>query len=367
MRVIMTCGGTGGHIYPALAIADTIKSHNPEAEIMFVGTMKGMENTIVPSNGYPIKQVPASGIKRKQIWKNVKTLKDAVQGYSKAKKIIKDFQPDLVIGTGGYVCGPVVKAASSMGIRTAIHEQNAYPGVTNRMLAGKADEIFLSFEESRKFFKEGGRIHLTGNPIRKGFIVGDREKARENLGIRPGELVILCFGGSLGAPRINQVMLSLIDRYNGADDVSIFFAPGKRHYSEIMGKLSLKPYEVKDNVRIFDYINNMPDYMVAADVIIGRAGALSLAEITACGRAAVLIPSPYVAENHQYHNAKVLADRDAAYLFEEKELTDEKVVDVIETLRNDRERLEKMGENSKSLATLNAAEDIYDGIKEYLA
>ncbi len=366
MRVVMTCGGTGGHIYPALAIADTIKSHNPEAEIMFIGTLKGMENNIVPSNGYPIKQVPASGIKRKQIWKNVKTLKDAIQGYSKAKKIIKDFNPDLVIGTGGYVCGPVVRAASSLGINTAIHEQNAYPGVTNKMLAGKAKQVFLSFEESRKYFKEAERTQIVGNPVRKGFIVGDREKAREALGIKPGELVILCFGGSLGAPRINQVMLSLIDKYNGSKDVSIFFAPGKRHYSEIMGKLSLKPYEVKENVRIFDYINNMPDFMVAADVIIGRAGALSLAEITACGRAAILIPSPYVAENHQFHNAKVLADRNAAYLFEEKDLTDEKVLEVIETLKNDRKLLEKMEENSKSLATLNAAEDIYEGIKEYL-
>ena len=366
MKVIMTCGGTGGHIYPALAIADTIKEHHPEAEIMFIGTPKGMENRIVPANGYPIESVPASGIKRKQIWKNFKTVKDAVQGYNKAKKIIKAFGPDLVFGTGGYVCGPVVRAASSLGIRTAIHEQNAFPGVTNKMLAGKADEIFLSFEESRKYFKDGGSIHMVGNPLRKGFVLGDRQKARENLGVGPDEMVILCFGGSLGAPRINRVMLHLIDLYNGAEDVSVFFAPGKRHYDEVMKTLEEKPYKLDKNIRIYDYIENMPDYMVAADVIIGRAGALSLAEITACGKAALLIPSPYVSENHQFHNAKVLADRGAAFLFEEKDLTDEKAAEAIESLRKDRGLLEKMGENSASLAMTAAAEEIYEGIKKYL-
>lgn len=366
MRVIMSCGGTGGHIYPALAIADTIKMKNPEAEIMFIGTQKGMENEIVSAHGYPIESIPASGFKRKQIWKNFKTVKDVFEGYSQAKAIIKNFKPDLVMGTGGYVCGPVVRAAHKLGIKTAIHEQNAFPGMTNKILSSYADKVFLSFEESAKFFKRDHDIYLTGNPLRRGFVMSDKKVARDRLGIKDNQMVVLCFGGSLGSPRINQLMTKMIEVFNGVEGVAIFFVTGKRHYKEIQDELANSVGNLKDNIRIFEYIENMPEYMGAADVIISRAGALTIAELTACGKPAILIPSPYVTGNHQYFNAKVMSDRGAAVLIEEKDLDDESVIGTISQMRSNSEILKNMEKNSKALAKTDAAEKIYNEIKEYL-
>lgn len=366
MKVIMACGGTGGHIYPALAIADTIKMKNPDAEIIFIGTLRGMENEIVPAHGYQIKTIPASGIKRKKIWKNVKTCKDTLEGYAQAKAIIKSFKPDLVIGTGGYVCGPVVRAAHKLGIKTAIHEQNAFPGMTNKILSRYADKVFLSFEESRKYFKRDKDMYLTGNPLRRGFVMSDKKVARNRLGIADGEMVVLCFGGSLGSPRINELMTKMIEVFNGVEGVSIFFVTGKIHYAEINKKLACTVGELKENVRLFEYIENMPEYMGAADVIISRAGALTVAELTACGKPAILIPSPYVTGNHQYFNARVMSDKGAAVLIEEKDLNDDAVIGVISQMRSNSEILRNMEKNSKSLAKTDAAEKIYNELKEFL-
>ena len=366
MKVIMACGGTGGHIYPALAIADTIKMKNPDAEVMFIGTQRGMENEIVPAHGYPIKTIPASGIKRKQIWKNVKTCKDTLEGYSQAKAIIKSFQPDIVIGTGGYVCGPVVRAAHKLGIKTAIHEQNAYPGMTNKILSRYADKVFLSFEESKKYFKRERDIYLTGNPLRRGFVMSDKKVARDRLGVKENEMIVLCFGGSLGSPRINELMTKMIEVFNGVEDVSIFFVTGKIHYKKIEQELKESLGTWKDNIRLFEYIENMPEYMGAADVIISRAGALTVAELTACGKPAILIPSPYVTGNHQYFNARVMADKGAAVLIEEKDLNDDAVIGVISQMRANGDILRNMEKNSKSLAKTDAAEKIYHELKEYL-
>jgi len=362
----MSCGGTGGHIYPALAIADTIKMKNPDAEIMFIGTLKGMENDIVPANGYMIKSIPASGFKRKKIWKNVKTVKDAVEGYSQAKAIIKEFGPDLVIGTGGYVCGPVVRAAHKLGIRTAIHEQNAFPGMTNKLLSKYVDKIFLSFEEAGKYFNREEVTCLTGNPLRRGFVLADREASRSKLNIMSDELVILCFGGSLGAPRINRLMMNMIAEFNGSEDISIYFVTGKIHFKEIRKKLENDIGGLKQNIRLFEYINNMPEYMSAADIIISRAGALTIAELTASGKPAILIPSPYVTGNHQYFNAKVMADNGAALLVEEKNLNDNEIIDYVKKIKSDANMLDKMKKSSLSLAKTDAAEKIYDQIKEFL-
>lgn len=362
----MTCGGTGGHIYPALAIADTIKMNNPDAEIMFIGTLKGMENRIVPANGYPIKSIPASGFKRKQLWKNFKTLSDAVQGSAQAKAIIKEFNPDVVIGTGGYVCGPVVRTAHKLGIKTAIHEQNAFPGMTNKLLSKYVDKVFLSFEEVKKFFKRDHDMYLVGNPLRRGFFTGDKEESRKNLKIRENDMVVLCFGGSLGSPRINKLMINMIEKFNGKEGISIFFVTGKVHYEAVSKELMELTGGLQDNVKLFEYIDNMPEYMGASDIIISRAGALTIAELTGSGKPAILIPSPYVTGNHQYFNAKVMADKDAALLIEEKDLNDEEVIAKITEMKDDPSILKKMAENSLSLAKTDAAEKIYEEIKEYL-
>ena len=366
MRVIMACGGTGGHIYPALAIADTIKMKNPEAQILFIGTEKGMENDIVPSHGYQIRRIPASGIQRKKIWRNVKTLKNTISSYDLAKKMIEQYKPDLIIGTGGYVCGPVVYAGKKKGVPCVIHEQNAYPGLTNKMLSKYADKVFISFEESKKYFKKSKNVILSGNPLRRGFVMSDRSVARERLGLKEHEMMILCFGGSLGSPRINNLMIKLIDVFDGVDGIAVYFVTGRNHYHAINSELKKNHGQLKNNIKIFEYIENMPEYMGAADLIISRSGALTVAELTACGKAAILVPSPYVTGNHQFYNAKVMADRGAAILIEEKDLQDETVISVITKISRNREILKNMGKSSRSLARTDAAETIYEEIKGYL-
>ena len=356
MKVIMTGGGTGGHIYPAIAIADEIKSRHPDAEIIFVGTERGMEKDIVPKAGYPIKFITVSGLNRKNPIKLIKTLKDLNHGLHEAKQIIKEFKPDLVIGTGGYVCGPVMKTAAGMGIKTYIHEQNAFPGLTNKLLSRGAERVFVAFDDAKKYFKTKKEPVTVGNPVRHAFTEVDRQAARESLGVKEDEFMVLSFGGSLGAQRINDEMTVAAERLRDRVGLRIFFVTGKRYYSNIMENAD------KTNARVtyLQYIDDMPKYLNACDLAITRSGALTVSEITACGRASVMIPSPYVTNNHQYYNAKVVADRGGAILIEEKDLTNGKVADEIEQLMNDRQILEKMEKASAALGTVTSAGKICD-------
>ena len=356
MKVIMTGGGTGGHIYPAIAIADEIKSRHPDAEIIFVGTERGMEKDIVPKAGYPIKFITVSGLNRKNPIKLIKTLKDLNHGLHEAKQIIKEFKPDLVIGTGGYVCGPVMKTAAGMGIKTYIHEQNAFPGLTNKLLSRGAERVFVAFDDAKKYFKTKKEPVTVGNPVRHAFTEVDRQTARESLGVKEDEFMVLSFGGSLGAQRINDEMTVAAERLRDRAGLRIFFVTGKRYYSSIMENAD------KTNARVtyLQYIDDMPKYLNACDLAITRSGALTVSEITACGRASVMIPSPYVTNNHQYYNAKVVADRGGAILIEEKDLTNGEVADEIEQLMNDRQILEKMEKASAALGTVTSAGKICD-------
>lgn len=356
MKVIMTGGGTGGHIYPAIAIADEIKSRHPDAEIIFVGTERGMEKDIVPKAGYPIKFITVSGLNRKNPIKLIKTLKDLNHGLHEAKQIIKEFKPDLVIGTGGYVCGPVMKTAAGMGIKTYIHEQNAFPGLTNKLLSRGAERVFVAFDDAKKYFKTKKEPVTVGNPVRHAFTEVDRQAARESLGVKEDEFMVLSFGGSLGAQRINDEMTVAAERLRERAGLRIFFVTGKRYYSSIMENAD------KTNARVtyLQYIDDMPKYLNACDLAITRSGALTVSEITACGRASVMIPSPYVTNNHQYYNAKVVADRGGAILIEEKDLTNGEVADEIEQLMNDRQILEKMEKASAALGTVTSAGKICD-------
>ncbi len=356
MKVIMTGGGTGGHIYPAIAIADEIKSRHPDAEIIFVGTERGMEKDIVPKAGYPIKFIIVSGLNRKNPIKLIKTLRDLNNGLHEAKQIIKEFKPDLVIGTGGYVCGPVMKTAAGMGIKTYIHEQNAFPGLTNKLLSRGAERVFVAFDDAKKYFKTKKEPVTVGNPVRHAFTEVDRQAARESLGVKEDEFMVLSFGGSLGAQRINDEMTVAAERLRDRAGLRIFFVTGRRYYSSIMENAD------KTNARVtyLQYIDDMPKYLNACDLAITRSGALTVSEITACGRASVMIPSPYVTNNHQYYNAKVVADRGGAILIEEKDLTNGEVADEIEQLMNDRQILEKMEKASAALGTVTSAGKICD-------
>ena len=360
MKVIMTGGGTGGHIYPAIAIADKIRSKHPDAEILFVGTQKGMEKELVPKNGYPIRFITVSGFHRKQIWKNVGTARDLMKGLSEAKKILKEFRPDVVIGTGGYVCGPVVRTAHKLGIPCYIHEQNAFPGVTNKMLEKHVEKVFLSFEEAGKYFKQPEKHVVVGNPIRGSFFAAEHGGYRANLGIEDDDFAVLCFGGSLGAGKINEVMLDAIHTFNGVKGLKLFFGTGKRYYDEICRTVKESGLELKDNIRLMPYIDNMNEYLNACDVVISRAGALTISEITACGKASILIPSPNVTGNHQYFNAKVVADKGGAILIEEKDLTSDSLVKAVLKLKNDPQYQKRMEQASAKAGRTDSADVIYE-------
>lgn len=363
IKVIMTGGGTGGHIYPAIAIADKIKRRHPDAEILFVGTERGMEKDLVPKNGYPIKFITVSGFNRKNLLKNMKTVRDLVKGMGQAKNIIEQFKPDLVIGTGGYVCGPVVRAAHKKGVPTFIHEQNAFPGVTNKLLEKYVDKVFISFPESKTYFKQPEKLIVTGNPLRKSFLHNGSNNYKEKLGANENDFVLLCFGGSRGAGIINSTMVRVVEEMNKIENARIYFITGKLYYDKIKEELKQNGIPSSDKIHIMEYADNMHEYILASDLIISRSGALTISEITACGKASILIPSPNVTANHQYYNAKVVADKGGAIIIEEKDLTAEKLLSTIMNLKNNKSVLDSMSAASQLVGKIDAVDVIYDNLK----
>ena len=369
MRVLVSGGGTAGHINPALAIADKIKNEIPDAVIEYVGTPTGMENQLVPKAGYKIHGVAVRGFKRKLSLDNIDAAIKAVTSVSKAKKIIKAFDPDIVIGTGGYVCWPVMKAAAKMGVPTALHEANAVPGVTTKMLSKFIDKIMISFESTGEYLDcDRSKLVLTGNPVSEKILNADKSAMRKKLGIDEDKIVILSIGGSLGARKINEAVFYLINEYSVENDkVCHFHATGKGGFDEQAALYFEKGFErvdedslVKNGVAVMRYIYNMPEVLACADIVICRAGAMTLAEIAAMKKTAVIIPSPNVTNNHQYKNAKVLADGDAATLIEEKDLTGELLLEKVKMYADD-ERLRIItGENIKKFAVYDTLDRIYD-------
>ncbi len=357
MRVILSCAGTGGHIYPAIAIADKIKERHPEAEILFIGTKTGMENRLVPAAGYDIKGIDSKGFDRKNLLKNFETLSALNRGSREAARIIKEFAPDAVIGTGGYVTVPVIESAHRHGFRTYIHEQNAFPGVANKLLSRVADKVFVSFKGTEKVFRHPDRAVLTGNPVRSDFMSLGREECRRKLGIAEGETMILVFGGSLGAEMINRAALEFVG-VNELSGIRLFVVTGKRYYEDMVSELAKK--KNADYVTLLAYADNMPELMCASDLIASRSGAIAVAEITACGKPSVLVPSPNVTNNHQYYNAKAVADEGAAVLLEEKYLKENPsaLAEELLSLLARPESMASMAEAARKAGTLDAAERI---------
>lgn len=363
MRVIMTGGGTGGHIYPAIAIAEKIKEKRPEAEILFVGTKKGLEKDLVPQNGYPIKFITVSGFNRKNMFKNVKVIKDLLKGSREAKKIIKEFKPELVIGTGGYVCGPVVRTAHKQGIKTYIHEQNAFPGMTNKMLEKYVENVFISFTDAEKYFKNKNKLIFSGNPVRRAFFDADKNNSRKFIGETADNFVVLCFGGSRGAGKINDVMIDAAKSLNGVKNVSLYFVTGTAYYENILEQMKNDGFVNDGNIHIKKYINNMQDYLASADLVISRSGALTVSEITVCGKASILIPSPNVTGNHQYYNAKAVADKGGAVIVEEKDFTSEYLLKIISHFKASPQKLREMELSSANAAPCDATQIIYEHLQ----
>lgn len=364
MKYLFATGGTGGHINPALAVAGLIREREPDAQILFIGTKEKMESRLVPAAGFDFKTITISGFQRKlsvqNIKRNVETVFKIFKASSQAKKILLDFQPDVVIGFGGYVSGPVLRMAAKLGFKTAIHEQNAFPGKTNKALAGQVDAVMLTVASAEKYFSPKNPCIITGLPVRSEIVKADKDISRAELKLddRP---VILSMGGSLGAKAVNDAMVELIANTHEG---------GKYQYLHAMGQYGLwvpdalkekgVDLEKEKNIRVTEYINDMDKCLAAADVVICRAGASSISEIQAAGKASVLIPSPNVAENHQYHNAMALVNQNAALIIEEKNLTGELLTETVVGLLGDKARLKAIGENARATAIIDANEKIYD-------
>ena len=371
MKVLLAGGGTAGHINPALAIAGYIKEQEPDAEFLFIGNRDGMEQRLVKQAGFPIKSVVISGFHRsfapKEIIHNIKTVHYSFSSRRAAKKIIREFDPDICIGTGGYVSGPVILAACNLGYPAVIHEQNAYPGVTNKMLAGNVSRVMLANDDARPRFTDKARFVLTGNPIRPAILATKHDEAKKRLGLDDSKPIILSFGGSLGAKCINEAMAELIAR--SAKDKKYYHIHAYGQQGTWMPDLLKEKgvdIEKCDNLDIRQYIDNMNDCLAACDLVVSRAGAITLSEIQAKGRPAVLIPSPYVTENHQYHNAMSMVRKKAAKLIEEKDLDGKTLIETVDSILTDLSTLGEYRKNAQSLAITDANERIYQTVKEVL-
>lgn len=356
MKIIVTGGGTGGHIYPALSIADKFKELYEDAEILYVGVDGGLESRIVPQYGYKFIGLEVKGFQRKISLENVKRVFLAMNAVKRAKKIISDFGPDIVVGTGGYVCGPVVMAATKLNIVTAIHEQNAFPGVTNKILSPKVDRVFLGFEAAKDRLKSKVTPISVGNPVRKNIrIAKSKLESRDELGISKDCKFILVTGGSGGFGVINEAFINIIPKMV-EENIGFAFATGKNHYEKVMEKLS--QVELGKNAIITPYIDDMPTYLSASDLCVVSAGATTIAEINAIGKASIIIPKAYTAENHQEYNAKYIASKNAGRYILEKDLNENTLYEsILDILENDSIR-EDMETNSKLLGILDPSEII---------
>ncbi|MBQ4601717.1 MAG: undecaprenyldiphospho-muramoylpentapeptide beta-N-acetylglucosaminyltransferase [Clostridia bacterium] len=366
MRVLMSGGGTGGHVNPAIAIANIIKQNCPDSVIEFVGTKRGIEHKLVPHAGYKLHHIEIQGIRRSLSPSNIKTAFLAAKSFGDCKKIIKKFKPDVVIGTGGYACWPVVAAASNLKIPTVLHESNATPGFAIKMLEKKATKVFVNFEETIPQLKHPEKAVRVGNPLRGDFSTVSRESARAHQGITGKyRYMILSVGGSMGAERINQEVIDMMKTYTSRHpEILHIHGTGAIEYEETKRMFHDAGLDKYPNLQLLEYIYDMPEKMAAADIVINRAGAMTLSEIAVLGRASVLIPSPNVTNNHQFKNADVLRKADACILIEEKELCDHALAMAVESLIGDGEKRSMMEKNVEQFAVKDAAQRIYEYIKE---
>lgn len=359
VKVILSGGGTGGHIYPAVTIAREIQKLT-DAEILFVGTPEGMESRLIPEEGFNFRSLPAAGLKRRLTFSNVKTLFEDMTSVWKAGKILREFKPDVVIGTGGYVCGPILLAAALKHIPTMIQEQNVIPGITNKILSHFVDRVALGYKEAAARFPVKEKCVYTGNPVRSTIMDSSREEARARLHIPQDVFMVLVAGGSRGARNINNAMLGVHHHFENDSDILIYHVTGTKEFARVKEALG----NVRDDgtfgkcSRIVNYEYDMPGAMAAADVIIYRAGAVGLAEVAARKLPAILIPYPYAAEDHQTFNARVFVAAGAAKMIEDKYLTAEELIQDITFFKNNPEAVKRMSEAAGTLAHVSAANDI---------
>lgn len=368
MRVIIAAAGTAGHINPGLAIANKIKSEEKDSKIIFIGTTRGLENDLVPRAGYELKTIDAYGLSSKISIENIRNMYKTFKGYGEAKKIIKEFQPDIVIGTGGYICGATISAAHSLGIPTMLHESNAFPGKAIKMLANKTDTVLVSFEDAIARIKKAKNIVFTGTPVKivnKKYSAEEKSNIIKKAGLNQEKPIVLVFGGSQGAKRINDAMLELI-KENKTIDYQIIWATGPKQYDvikESFEEARININNIKD-IKVIPYIYNMEEIMNVVDIIVSRSGAMTITEISNLGKPSILVPLPNVSHDHQLYNAKALENVGAAKILLNDTLNGKQLNETIKKIASDKNQMEEMGKRALKISTTNATEKIFSEIKK---
>lgn len=370
MNVVIAAAGTGGHINPGIAIANKIKQENKNAKITFVGTLRGLENDLVPRAGYELEKIEAYGISRKISIQNFKNMCKTLSSFGKAKKLIKKLNPDIVIGTGGYICGPVLLATNKYKIPCILHESNAYPGVTVKLLSGKVDEVLVGFEDAKARLPKAKKVIVTGTPtkLKKQELNNEqKEEIKKQLSIKDSLPIILVYGGSQGARTINEALLGIIENKLN-EKYHIIWAVGQKQYDDVKQKLKTMGLSINNvkNASIVPYIYNMQEVMNLSDLIVARSGAMTITEVSLLGKPAIFVPFPYATENHQEYNAKVLVNAGGAEMILDKDLNYEILNNKISEIITNKEMQQKMATNAEKIAIQNVEERIYNEIKALL-
>lgn len=368
MRVIIAAAGTAGHINPGIAIANKIKEEEKNSEIIFIGTTRGLENDLVQRAGYELKTIDAYGLSTKLSIENIKKMYKTFKGLGEAKKIIKEFKPDIVIGTGGYICGATITAAHSLKIPTLLHESNAFPGKAVKMLAKKADTILVSFKDAIPRIKNAKNIVYTGTPVKirkKDYTREERIKILNELGLKETKPIVLVFGGSQGAKKINDAIVEIIKNKKNKN-YQMMWATGPKQYDVIKEELDNNDININylDNMKIVPYIYSMEEIMNAVDIIVSRSGAMTITEISNLGKPAILVPLPNVSHDHQLYNAKVLEKIGAAKIILNDELTGDKLNKELDDIVLNKEKMQEMGKNALTVSVVDASSKIYEEIKK---
>ncbi len=359
MRIVLSGGGTGGHIYPAIAIAQQCRIEKPETALLYIGSNRGLEKDIVPKENIPFESIEINGFKRSLSIDNMKTVIRFLKGTQRCKKLLMKFKPDIVVGTGGYVCGPVLYAAAKLGIPTLIHEQNVIPGLTNRFLSRYTTSVAVSFKGSEKNFPKAKHVVYTGNPRATSVKNADPERGWQSLKLNSGSRFVVLVGGSGGAQAVNEAVQQMVEKLYRLADVHFIYVTGPAYYDTVINALQGLYKKLPGNLHIYPYIDNMPEVLAAASLIVNRSGASFLAEITALGLPSILIPSPNVTNNHQEANARWLSDQGAAVLLLERDLNADHLFASIEKLINDPIFSETLSKQALKMGQSNAANLIY--------
>ena len=368
MKVIIAAAGTGGHINPGLAIANKIMEEDKNSKIIFIGTTRGLENDLVPRAGYELKTIDAYGLSKKISIENFKKMVKTLKGFKEAKKIIKEFKPDIVIGTGGYICGATITEAHKLGIPTLLHESNAFPGKAIKFLAKNTDTVLVSFKDAIPRIKNAKNIVYTGTPVKikkQEYSNVEKDKILKDTQLSGNKPIVLVFGGSQGAQKINEAIINIIKNKQNKE-YQIMWATGPKQYDIIKNNLKENNIDIKniENAKIVPYIYNMEEMMNVSTLIVARSGAMTITEISNLGKPSILIPLPHVSGNHQYYNAKVLEDIGAAKIILNDDLNGENLNNKIKEIILDKEKIDKMSKNALKVSTKDVEDKIYKEIKK---